>query len=62
MREGFAIALPDNRCQWWGVGDIMDDSFPNSTSRRTRVTREISPTISAQNMGHILYLDAYETE
>lgn len=61
-RNGFLIGLPQERIEWWSIGDIMDDSFPNSTSRRSRVTSGgVSPTISATNMSHILYLYAFET-
>ena len=62
-REGFVIALPCDRSELWCVGEIKDGSFPNSLSRRKRVTCSgLSPTISSQNMSHILYLDAYETD
>ena len=53
------IQLPKGE-EKFGIGDILDTSFPNSTSRRSRVTKgDLSLTISSQNMSHIIYFDGF---
>lgn len=59
MRFRLEIFLP-NGVEQFCKGDILDTSFPNSSTRRSRVTKGcVSPTISSQNMSHIVYFEGY---
>ena len=57
------VKLPWGGIELYSVGDIVDNSFISSKSRRSRVTKNgICPTIVANGIAHLFYYESFESD